>query len=332
MADISIIIPAYNAEGTLSRAVQSISEKENIEIIIVENGSTDGTLKLAEAMMKDDDRIRVIQSEKGVSRARNTGIAAASGKWILFLDADDAYTEDAFEVMAGYLDTDADIVEFGHYHGTKPVPVTKIDKSFFDDADDAKVMMIEKPTVYLTALSRLFRRDIIIDNGLTFDVEMSISEDSDFVMRYLLLCKRIVFSKEIIYRYSVDNESTMRSYDPERVKKYLSALYKTAGHIRNEALFIRKAFGRYVLQNVNIMMVHGPFSADSPEPFKTKVRIMKSVAKTELVKASLRQLGLKDLKNMRLIPLFMLKCKMYLLAGAVYAIRAHHNQRLVKER
>lgn len=332
MADISIIIPAYNAEGTLSRAVQSISEKENIEIIIVENGSTDGTLQLAHSMMKDDDRIKVIQSDKGVSRARNAGINASSGKWLLFLDADDAYTEDAFEVMAGYLDTDADIVEFGHFHGTKPVPVTKIDKSFFDDIDDAKVTMIEKPTVYLTAVSKLFRRDIIIDNDLSFDTEMSVSEDSDFVLRYILKCRSIAFSKEIIYSYSVDNESTMRSYDPERVNKYMRAMHKTAGKLRGEALFIRRAFSRYMLQNVNIMMVHGPFSVGSPEPFRTKVKILKKVAKNRLVKASLKQLSLRDVRNMRLVPLFLLRYKLYLTAGLVYTIRAHHNHRLIKER
>ena len=332
MADISIIIPAYNAEDTLYRAVQSIGKKENIEIIIVENGSTDGTLQLAERMMKNDKRIKAIQSAKGVSNARNAGIIASSGKWLLFLDADDAYTEDAFEVLSKYLDGEDDIVVFGHYHGKKLVSAAHTERRFTKDITDAKVAMIANPTIYLMAFSKLFRRDIIIDNKLFFDTDMSVSEDSDFVIRYLLKCSSIVFSKKSIYKYSVDNESTMRSYDPDRVSKYLSALYKTSRHLRHETLPVRKAFSRYVLQNANIMMVRGPFSMNSPESFRTKVGILKKVAEKEMIKASLNQLGFKDMRNMRLIPLFMLKYKMYLSTGLVYTIRAYHNHRLIKER
>lgn len=89
---VSVIIPAYNAEHTLERAVKSAASQtyENLEILIVNDGSADGTLALAERLAERDPRIRVLDRKNGgVSRARNEGLGAARGELITFLDADD---------------------------------------------------------------------------------------------------------------------------------------------------------------------------------------------------------------------------------------------------
>jgi len=92
---ISIVIPCYNAEKTLARTLNSIREQsyKNLEIIIVNDGSKDSTLELANSFSKMDNRIRVIdQANAGVSVARNNGVMSANGRYIMFLDADDNYT------------------------------------------------------------------------------------------------------------------------------------------------------------------------------------------------------------------------------------------------
>ena len=89
---VSVIIPAYNAEHTLEKAVTSAASQtyENLEILVVNDGSTDGTLALAERLAGKDSRIRVLDRKNGgVSRARNEGLLAAAGEDITFLDADD---------------------------------------------------------------------------------------------------------------------------------------------------------------------------------------------------------------------------------------------------
>ena len=90
---ISYIIPAYNAADTLERAVESITHTcnmEKYEILIVENGSTDYTNSVAlKLIQKYGENIKLIHSEKGVSRARNEGLKNARGEWIVFVDADD---------------------------------------------------------------------------------------------------------------------------------------------------------------------------------------------------------------------------------------------------
>ena len=328
MTRLSVIIPAYNAESTLYRAVHSIIKDEDIEIIIVENGSTDNTFELSKSMSKNDSRIKVIQSDKGVSCARNTGIKKSKGDWILFLDADDYFTDDAFIRISKYYNTDDDMVVFGHNNGDREVKVSDEDRTIENgDIEDARVTMIENPTRFMTAFSKLFKRDIIINNKLLFDMEMTISEDSDFVLRYLLLCNKISLSKECIYNYSIDNESTMRSYDKNRIKKYMSALIKTSKKIEEAPVAIKKAFGKYVLQNYNIMMVRGPFATNCPDTFVKKLSILRRTSKVSIVFESLKMLRLRDISNKRMLPVLLIKYKLYLLAAFIYSVRAYHNSR-----
>lgn len=101
--DVSVIIPAYNASRYIGRAVESVKKQTGLtwEIIIVENGSTDDTYDKCLEYANADDRIKVMQSNKGVSNARNKGLDNASGKWICFLDADDYLYDGAFQYISG---------------------------------------------------------------------------------------------------------------------------------------------------------------------------------------------------------------------------------------
>ncbi len=106
---VSVIIPAYNAEGTLEEPLESLLAQTHTEweAIIVDDGSSDGTLALAEDHARRDSRLRVISQENaGVSVARNTGIAAASHDWLLFLDADDTIASEYLERMTRALERD----------------------------------------------------------------------------------------------------------------------------------------------------------------------------------------------------------------------------------
>ena len=325
---ISIIIPAYNAESTIKRAIDSISQNDGIEIIVAENGSTDSTYELVKSMAEQDKRIKLIQSEKGVSNARNAGLKNASGKWVSFLDADDSFCEDAFDVINRYVDYENDLIVFGHKHGQKSVPVSTEEEIFLkDDLEKVQVRMLKNPTAYMLASAKLFLLDIIRNNNISFDKTMVVSEDSEFVIKYMLKCDSIVLSESLMFNYTVDNVSTMRKYNPDRVKNYLYALNKTSKNLKDASISVRSAFGSYVLQNMNIMMVHGPFDVGNPEPFLTKVRTLKNVSKVKIIKESMRQTKLKDLKNLRMLPIFLVKYRLYILAAMIYRIRAYQNSR-----
>ena len=92
MANVSVVIPAHNAEETIAKTLQSLLAQTllNWEAIVVDDGSVDRTVEVIKAVASQDSRIRVVsQSNMGVSAARNTGIHLAQSDWLLFLDADD---------------------------------------------------------------------------------------------------------------------------------------------------------------------------------------------------------------------------------------------------
>lgn len=90
---VSVIIPVYNGELTIARAISSVRKQtyENIEIILVDNQSTDQTSNIVHEILREDERVKYLQSAKGRSRARNKGLENASGKYVNFLDADDCF-------------------------------------------------------------------------------------------------------------------------------------------------------------------------------------------------------------------------------------------------
>ena len=99
---VSIIVPCYNSTRYLSACVDSVLAQTmpDFEVLLIDDGSTDGTLALAQALAARDARLRVLHQENaGVSAARNLGLAHARGEWITFVDSDDLLAPDALEIM-----------------------------------------------------------------------------------------------------------------------------------------------------------------------------------------------------------------------------------------
>ena len=183
----SVIIPAHNAEKTLRRAVESVfaamefvesdaviashrqEEDENpkplFEILIVENGSEDATEFIARSLQAEhEDSVRLLKSEKGVSNARNRGLEEAAGEKILFLDADDFFTEGAGEVLRDSLQfTGTDLIIFSYEAGNQLMHVCSSGGERFYGAqlEEICVRISENPTRYTSVWSKIFRRDCI---------------------------------------------------------------------------------------------------------------------------------------------------------------------------
>ena len=115
MATLSVIVPVFNTAGTLERCVRSIlsQQVDGLELILVDDGSTDGSPALCDRLSGADDRVRVIhRANGGLSAARNTGIDAATGTWIAFADSDDELAPDTLSANLELATDDVDLVEF----------------------------------------------------------------------------------------------------------------------------------------------------------------------------------------------------------------------------
>ncbi|QTV06630.1 glycosyltransferase family 2 protein [Faecalibacter bovis] len=117
---VSLIIPFYNVEEFIEKSIRSVANQtyNNIEVIIVNDGSTDNSLKIVESVIKEDNRFRIIHQENaGLSAARNTGLHVAKGDYIFYLDSDDFLTNDAIEKLVNIaINNNADVVQGNFYY------------------------------------------------------------------------------------------------------------------------------------------------------------------------------------------------------------------------
>lgn len=204
---VSAIIPAYNAEKSIDRCINSLLKQsyENIEIIVVNDGSTDNTAVHLQAF--DDPRLRVIEVPNGgVSKARNIGIRAAQGSYLQFLDADDYVTKDAtFLLLNKALQNAADLVVADFYRVNKGRVSAKGDIATDEPLTrkDYALYMLERPADYYYGVlwNKLYRRSIIIENDLAMAEDVSFCEDFLFNLDYLRHCETIVALRVPIYYY-----------------------------------------------------------------------------------------------------------------------------------
>lgn len=201
---ISVIVPVYNVEQYLERCVDSIINQTytNLEIILVNDGSTDNSGKLCDELAKKDERIRVIhKGNGGLSDARNRGIDEAESDLVGFIDSDDYIDSDMYEVLLKNLNnTDADLsmcALYDVYNNTPEAQVTN-KETWELSSEQAIKMVMEAKILSVTAVNKLYRKSLFTD--LKFEVG-KIAEDAFIMIKLLDKCEKIVATNEKKYYY-----------------------------------------------------------------------------------------------------------------------------------
>lgn len=212
---ISIIVPVYNVEHELSRCVDSILNQSytNIEVILVDDGSTDRCPSICDAFVMKDRRVRVIHKPNGgLSSARNAGLREASGEWILYVDSDDYILNDSCErLIAVGAKYDCDIVSadaIREFNGGREYMVhgSLADGKCYPSRDF--IIKTVKPCEwYAPAWLNLYKRSLLIENNLFF-VEGLLHEDMEMQPRVFLAAKTVAYCAYPFYRY-VDRASSI---------------------------------------------------------------------------------------------------------------------------
>lgn len=204
---ISIIIPVYNVEKFLPQCLDSIicQTYKDFEVIMVDDGSPDGSGIICDAYAEKDNRFLVIHKQNaGVSAARNTGIEVARGEWISFIDSDDFVEPDYLEAFH-LKDNDADLIIQGleyynhrtnQYFGEKRLKKIRLTVDNIKQETEA-CELLEVGFPY----GKAYWRKSLIDNNIRFDTSISFHEDHIFVLDYLNVAQHIVLSDCISYKY-----------------------------------------------------------------------------------------------------------------------------------
>lgn len=367
---LSVIIPSHNAEKTLRRAVESvlhaveaIAENATLsaradaaadrndsggqllqdglpvpaalcEILIIENESSDNTAELALALQEEHpESIQVLQSRSGVSYARNRGLEAARGEWILFLDADDYLLEGAGPVLRDDLHfTGTDLIVHSYESGNRAVHICPQQGERFagEDLTQIKVRMIENPTRYTSVWSKLFRRERIEYANLRFDTSLRLSEDSHFLIRYLSVCRRIRLADRPFYHYSTDNASVVRTWDGKKEEGYRDSLYAVQKYMQTQPGPVREAFAAYGMMQFNLLMVREVFARGARMSAADRIRNMKRISAEEPFASVLQAYDPGRHRGARFLPIRLLRTGLFAGAAAVYEARVLQNAR--KER
>jgi len=244
MPKVSVIVAAYNAEPFIQRAVKSVLAQSlsDLEVIIVDDGSSDGTAALTKEMSSRDTRIKLIQTaeNKGVGAARNLGLDHSVGEWIAILDADDWIDPDRMEVLIGAAEKDGAILAADnqyiydglaekhwrllkdHVSSEPPSRLAADDLLNGDRCGQFGNLGLLKPIV---------RRDFLCDHNIKYDEGYGLGEDFYFLLMSLKFAPYILFIKQPFYHYRIHANSTSGRSD---VRFYSGLL---AMHERHNVLF-----------------------------------------------------------------------------------------------
>lgn len=227
---VSVIIPCYNAGDYLAPCLRSVLAQtmEDFELLVIDDGSTDDSLAVAQRIARGDARMRVFHQEnRGVCAARNRGLDAARGEYVTFVDGDDLLAPDALERMLA-LAPGADMVVCAHETfdaaGCRKtvVPETRwMDRQGAARRRAAALRLIEGDCVLNIMCGKLHRRALLVREGLRLDENVKIAEDALFNLEAVLCGEGIAYLPQPVYRYrmhsaSATHKRTESEYDAHR--------------------------------------------------------------------------------------------------------------------
>lgn len=253
MDTVSVIVPVYNISEYLDKCIASVCRQTYpaLEILLVDDGSTDDSPEKCDQWADKDNRIRVIHKKNGgLSDARNVGLDAASGSFVYFLDGDDYIEPNLIETALSYMDSDVDLVAFQYQ---KEWPDGTVKKSPYKIGDYLLTNDQAKAHFLLTVLlrygigweawSRLFRRDIIEKWALRFvDNRKIFAEDLYFSLCYCSHIRKIVCIPDSLYHYIQRSGSIMDTDSAKlnigRVNELAKAVYEHYAKCEDCGVFI----------------------------------------------------------------------------------------------
>lgn len=312
---VSIILPIYNVENYLPQCLDSVINQtyKSLEIICVDDGSPDSSAEIVRKYAENDGRIKLIsQKNQGLSGARNTGIDAAQGEYIMFLDSDDWIDLSTCEAAVKEIEKESAQLVLWSY--MREFPGKSSPKDIFGSLNEKTVVFENEKMTSLhrriagltgeelcvpenadsavTAWGKLFRTEIIKDNGCIFtDTKIIGTEDALFNLEAFCYVKKAVFINEYFNHYRKDNETSLTRHYKASLYDQWQKLYKRMGTVIKEKKlpFEDALYNRIALSIIGI----GLNEIINDAPKKEIIKKLKSVITSPKYKQAYSQLELK---------------------------------------
>lgn len=232
MTDISIIVPVYNAEKYLKKCLDSLvnQTKKELEFILINDGSTDKSEEIIKTYK--DKRIKYFKHKnQGIGKTRNFGIEKSSGKYIMFLDSDDYFSNDACEILYKEAEKEkADLIVFDYYRVEKGnLNEVKIESFNATNIKDDPNLLLK---VNLGPCNKIYKSDLIKNNDIKFEENLKY-EDTLFVVKAIYNAKKIIKLNRFLHYYMIHEKSETTVRD-ERVFDILKIVDKIRTYLKND--------------------------------------------------------------------------------------------------
>jgi len=252
----SVIIPCYNVGDFLDETLLELENQtyKNFEVICVNDGSKDDTLTILKKWQKKRIlNLKIIDKKnEGVSAARNDGIKIASGKYIMFLDADDAYHAKYIERLVGALEiTGVDVAYCRLDRKRENVmrPIAEVVTPIIQTQTEAMHNLLYRMGEF-GFYCYVYRRVFLEEISLKFDSNTKYGEDREFIWKYLCHCQSACFIDEPLYWYRINNQSVTRGKASWRKTDSLNAVKRTEKYLEENQCTYSKEYKSYMYARV----------------------------------------------------------------------------------
>lgn len=241
---VSVIIPIYNVENYLSECIESVRKQsyKNLEIILVNDGSTDNSLKICKKYAKMDERIRIInQKNSGLSAARNSGIEAAKGNYFFFLDSDDYIHSELINILVKIIENGENVDLVISNYSNEGLDYNNNGVQIWSQNGFWNNYYSSNYICCVVAWGKLYKSSLFRDN-IRFP-EGKIHEDEFILPKIIEKCKKIAFVDNPLYFYRIRKNSIMSSKNTNSYMDELDAFIERTDYFayKNSPYFMGKA-------------------------------------------------------------------------------------------
>lgn len=309
---VSVIIPIYNSEKYLHQCLKSVQEQsyKNLEIILIDDGSTDHSPFICDQYCKKDSRFQVQHiKNQGVSNARNHGIERAMGKYIMFIDSDDWIPDHYVDsLVSGMKDDAIDLVLCPIYH---QIDEKWIDFKFdFEYYDSEKFLFLNENYFLYAPYCKIYRSNILKENQINFPKGVDYGEDLIFNMNYLKFCKRLFVTNRTFYNYRTENINSLSRKYRDNAFQLEKIIHRELFHlvemkqIKDEKLE-KYIYRRYFDTAYNVIL------RNHKKDFFEKYHMINSILKDKILKKTYKRGNLQGYSS-RIIFLMKHNCRFIL--------------------
>lgn len=260
----SVVVPIYNAERYLKSTIESVIKQSfnDWQLILVNDGSDDDSLTICNEYRNFDKRIIVVSQENsGPSAARNAGISAAQGEYIMFLDSDDEYQPNAFENVAKLLhEKNIDLIMSSAEVVNVDIGkiINDVDYSLdnpINTIEDFFIQMIEK-RISPSPWRYVIKKNILLENNIYFPVGITIAEDCLWLNNMLGYIKTAAFNSRPFYKYNVHSDSITTTMNYSKLEDHMKVCDELFELAENREGLIKNLHYSYCCILVNAMLQH----------------------------------------------------------------------------